>query len=74
MNQKLSKNVDFTNAAKSLISNKLQEKWDGKVTWKYIFQNKFSFSIFFALYSYVCKKSAQSSEYYCYYIPYVFNV
>ena len=32
MNQKLSKNVDFSNAAKSLISNKVQEKWDGKVT------------------------------------------
>ena len=32
MNQLVSKYVDFTNAAKSLISNKMKEKWDGKVT------------------------------------------
>ena len=32
MNQQLSKYVDFINAAKSLISDKMQEKWGGKVT------------------------------------------
>ena len=39
----------FINAAKSLIGHKMQEKWDGKVTARYIFQNKCYFSVFFPL-------------------------
>ena len=38
---------DFINVAKSLISHKMQEKWDGKVTARYTFQNKCYFSIFY---------------------------
>ena len=39
----------FINAAKSLIGHKMREKWDGKVTARYIFQNKCYFSIFFPI-------------------------
>ena len=35
------------NAAKSFITNNMREKWDGKVTTIYIFQNKCYFPIFF---------------------------
>ena len=49
MNQYLSKayTQDFTNAAKSLNSHQIHEKWDEKITARYIFQNKCYFSIFF---------------------------
>ena len=42
MNQQLSKTYtqDFINVAKSLISHKIQEKWDGKVTARYIYFSK----------------------------------
>ena len=38
------------NVTKSLISHKIQEKWDGKVTARYKFQNKCYFPILFDLY------------------------
>ena len=49
MNQYLSKTYtqDFIDAAQSLVSHKIQEKWDGKVTARYTSQNKCYFSIFF---------------------------
>ena len=52
----------------------MQEKWDEKVTARYIFQNTHYFFIFFLpfILRYV-KKCTQFLECYCFYIPYIFS-
>ena len=77
MNQQLSTNTytyDFTNAAKSFISHQMQEKWDEKVTARYIFQNKCYFSIFFCpLFLGTWKNVLNFQNVICFYIPYIFS-
>ena len=76
MNQYLSKTYtqDFTNAAKSLNSHQIHEKWDEKITARYIFQNKCYFSIFFCpLFLGTWKNVLNFQNVICFYIPYIFS-
>ena len=66
--------IQHIKADMSFVSYKMLEKWDGRVTNVHLSKQMFLFHLFLPFILSYVKKYAQSSECYCYYIPYMFSI